>query len=165
MKNLTSGLATRRPWAATWAIALVFLGVAGCAKGQKSSTSLAPVAGTVKLDDKPLAEAALEFVPNGDTHGQGGAASSDEAGHFVVTTPFGEEGLPPGEYRVIISKLVLPQDMHFDIPPDKNLPPIETPYRESLPLRYADRMNSKLSVKVAPSGTDKMVFTLRSGKK
>lgn len=83
----------------------------------------------------------------------------------MVSTPFGEEGLPPGDYRVIISKLELPPGMHFDVPPDKNLPPIETPYRESLPARYSDRLKSTLTIKVAAAGTDKMAFTLTAGKK
>jgi len=145
--------------------ALVSLGMVGCAKVQKSTSVLAPVSGKVTMDGKPLTEASLEFVPRGETKGQGGSAASDEEGRFVVSTPFGEEGLPPGEYSVIISKLVLPAGMHFDVPPDKNLPPIETPYRESLPPQYSDRANSKLVVKVANEGTDKMSFTLTASRK
>src|SRR4051812_31429458 len=82
--------------AAATALVLLILGSAGvgCEKNQASNIELAPVAGMVTLNEKPLSDAIIEFIPAGDTPGQGGAATTDVDGHFKVTSPFGEEGLP-----------------------------------------------------------------------
>ncbi|SIO32325.1 hypothetical protein SAMN05444166_3781 [Singulisphaera sp. GP187] len=166
MKDVTNDRAARPLRATAPALALwclgVGVGVVGCGEKQTSVVALAPVAGKVTLDEKPLAEAVVEFIPTGDTQGQGGAATTNDEGQFKVTTPFGEEGLTAGDYKVIVSKLVLPPDLHFDVPPDKNLPPADNPYQESLPPKYSDRLNSTLTIKVAPSGSDKVSLTLRS---
>lgn len=167
MNDTIHRCAARRTRAAGAALALLVLalGGVGCQQKQASAVSLAPVAGKVTLNEQPLTEAVLEFIPTGNTKGQGGSATTDDEGRFTVVTPFGEEGLTAGDYQVVVSKLVLPKGVHFDVPPDKTLPPADNPYRESLPAQYSDRMNSKLTVKVAPSGTDKMSFTLRTSAK
>jgi hypothetical protein len=163
MKSVIKRDAARGPRAAACGLlALWFLGLAGCERKQSSGVPLAQAAGKVTLDGKPLAEATLEFVPTGDTKGQGGSAITDDEGLFTVTSPFGEEGLTAGDYRVVISKLVLPAGVHFDVPPDKTLPPADNPYQESLPAKYSDRTNSKLNIKVSPGGSDKLSFTLKS---
>lgn len=157
--------AARTIRAAAW-LGLAIAAGSGCGSTKQVSTvQLAPVSGKLTLDDKPLAEATMEFIPTGETPGQGGGATTNEDGTFTAMTPFGEEGLPPGDYQVVVSKLELPSNVHFDVPPDKTLPPADNPYREVLPPSYSDRMRSKLTVKVAPNGTDKMAFTLRSSKK
>ena len=167
MDNMINRCIARGPRAMATARALLLLGLGlvGCQKAQVSTVELARVAGKVTLDEKPLDEATLEFIPEGDTRGQGGAATTSGEGRFTVTTPFGEEGLTAGTYKVVVSKLVLPKGVHFDTPPDKTLPPADSVYRELLPPRYSDSMASTLKVEVARGGTDQMSFTLRSGKK
>lgn len=156
----------RNSRAAAGAMALLLLGAIGCGdKGQKSTLPLTIASGKVTLDGKPLPEAELEFIPIGDTRGQGGAAVTNQDGLYLATTPFGEEGLIAGEYTVVVSKRVLPAGVHFDTPPDKTLPPADNPYREILPPKYSDRLSSMLTMKVPSSGDAMNNFVLVSKKK
>jgi hypothetical protein len=72
------------------------LAVVGCG-GQR----LSPVEGIVLLDGKPLASAAVQFVPQGP--GRDATAETDAAGHFVMSTTKPRDGVQPGTYKVVIS--------------------------------------------------------------
>jgi len=160
MNSVTIQIATRSFRVAAWAVALLVLTNSGCSKAQKSTVDLFPATGKVSLDGEPIAEATLEFIPVGDTKGQGGAATTDHEGNYSAETPYGEVGLAPGDYQVVISKLALPKGVHFDVPPDKNLPPADNPYREILPAHYSDRTRTKLTMKMPPKEASKKDFTL-----
>lgn len=145
---------------------LLILGAAGCGSSeQQSSLPLTIATGKVTLDGKPLPEAELEFIPTGDTRGQGGAAVTNEDGRYMATTPYGESGLTAGEYKVVVSKRVLPANVHFDTPPDKSLPPADNPYQESLPPKYSDRLASTLTMSVPANGDALNNFILTTKKK
>jgi hypothetical protein len=91
----------------TAAITVSFLFVIGCSGGREPyKKDLVKVTGTVKLDDKPLAGATVTFIPTGTTKGLGASGKSDGSGAYSLTTPMGHEGVLPGEYKVIVSKLV-----------------------------------------------------------
>ncbi|WP_406698611.1 carboxypeptidase-like regulatory domain-containing protein [Singulisphaera sp. Ch08] len=166
MRRATNHRAARRFRAAVWTMGLLLLGAIGCGdKGQKSTLPLTITSGKVTLNGKPLPEAELEFIPVGDTKGQGGAAVTNEDGRYMATTPFGEEGLIAGDYKVIVSKRVLPEGVHFDTPPDKTLPPADNPYQEILPPKYSDRMSTTLTMKVSSSGDSMNNFLLETKKK
>jgi hypothetical protein len=156
--------AAPRPRAAALVTALA-LGFAGCTKEQKSVVDLVPASGKVTLDGSPLAEAELEFIPEGGTRGQGGAALTNADGTYTANTPYGEPGLAAGEYKVVISKLVLAEGMTSENPADRSLPPADNPYREVLSPAYSDRMISSLRARVAPDKPSINNFLLKSGRK
>jgi len=160
MRFSSNQFAARR-FRAAWALVLMLLSISGCGgNSQKSEVELFTATGKVTVDGEPLAEANMEFVPVGDTRGQGGVAITDFEGNYSAETPYGETGLPAGEYQVVISKLELPKGVHFDVPPDKNLPPADSPYRESLPPHYSDRGRTKLKMKMPAKAASKKDFTL-----
>ena len=137
-------------------ILLVF--VLGCGKGGEPRPELAPVTGTVLLDAKPLANADVDFSPIGSTAGVGGQTRTNESGKFIVTYGHGGNGLPVGEYRVTISRRLMPDGS--PVPPDDETPPIESPASESLPEKY--HTNSELTEKVTKEGPNDFTFELKS---
>lgn len=78
-------------------LGLVMLLALGC-----GGRAYRPVTGTVTLDGDPLADTYLAFVPVGA--GEGAYATTDEDGHFDLSTHFAR-GAAPGEYKVIATAL------------------------------------------------------------
>jgi hypothetical protein len=90
-----------RPGTLTVSI-LVTVGIVltGCSSSPRPPTY--PVTGTVTLQGKPLAGAAITFVPTGD--GEAASAITDSDGKYALTTWEAGDGARPGEYRVKVSK-------------------------------------------------------------
>ena len=78
----------------------------GCSK---TDPSLVAVTGTVTINDQPLANATVTFIPKDGTPGFGGVGKTDAAGKSKL---FGNRddapGILPGEYRVVVSKRLMP---------------------------------------------------------
>src|SRR5258708_12464031 len=160
MHSITNKGAAARRLPAVCAVAALVLGIAGCNAGPKSTVPLVPASGKVTLDGAPLGEAVLEFIPVGETHGQGGNARTNPDGGYTAATPFGEPGLAAGAYMVVISKRALPQGA---TPPEKNLPPAYSPYQEVLSPAYSDRVATTLNATVPATGEATNNFPLNSG--
>jgi hypothetical protein len=62
-----------------------------------------PVSGTVTLDGKPLEGAGVGFHPRGE--GPLGSAVTNMQGEYAIES-INRRGLPPGTYRVTISKKI-----------------------------------------------------------
>jgi hypothetical protein len=75
---------------------IVTLALAGCGK-----SGMTPVEGTVLLDGKPLAGAAIHFVPQGK--GRDATGETDKNGQFAMSTFQPRDGAAPGTYKVLIS--------------------------------------------------------------
>jgi len=67
------------------------------------------VTGTVKMDGQPFPGASVAFMPRGTTEGQVAVSVTDAEGKFEMTYPDGGKGVPIGEYKVFISKLLTPE--------------------------------------------------------
>ena len=82
---------------------LVTVGIVltGCSYSSRRPTY--PVTGTVTLKGKPLAGAAVTFVPTGN-EGEAASAITDSEGKYALTTWRAGDGARPGEYRVKVSK-------------------------------------------------------------
>jgi hypothetical protein len=123
---------------------LIGLGVlAGCTP---SAPPLTPVAGTVTLDDQPLAGALVKFLPQGDTQGHGGFGKTDANGRYEIAPQrLKGKGLSPGEYKVIVSRKLQPDGT--PLPPDAK--PIETGAIESVPEPYCKLNLTPLTVTIS----------------
>lgn len=73
----------------------------GCWGSSKPPTY--PVAGTVTLQGKPVAGAAITFVPTAPD-GEAASAITDAAGKYALTTWEAGDGARPGDYRVKVFK-------------------------------------------------------------
>jgi hypothetical protein len=121
----------------------------GCGKA-RSQLPLVPVTGTVTLDNKPLTSTSLRFVPVGTTKGNGATGYTDEEGKYELRTPQGDLGAPAGEYRVIFSKLVMPDGSPFSGESEGGQ--MDSPAREILPPKFSDETQSNVRATVQPDG-------------
>ncbi|MDR3633274.1 MAG: carboxypeptidase-like regulatory domain-containing protein [Isosphaeraceae bacterium] len=148
--------AARYVQAAIWGAALL-LGAAGCGGGQQSTVALVPAVGTVTIDGAPLPEAVVQFIPAGETRGQGGSGLTNAEGAYKAATPFGEPGLPTGEYKVVISKRALPTGT--------GAAAAAGPDAEVLAPAYSDMAKTTLKARVPAGGEATNDFALRAVKK
>jgi hypothetical protein len=81
-------------------LCLATLLAAGCGSG----TPLGEVEGTVNWEGRPLANVAVEFIPDADkgTSGPRSTAVTDAEGHFVLRCEDQRPGAVIGFYRVVI---------------------------------------------------------------
>jgi hypothetical protein len=75
--------------------------------GCSSTNKLIDVEGVVLLDNEPVAEATVLFIPDGGT-GQPAHGMTDENGKFQLTTFKDNDGALPGSYKVTVTKSVPP---------------------------------------------------------
>jgi hypothetical protein len=120
------------------------------------------VIGTITLNDQPLANATITFIPKDGTPGFGGVGKTDAAGKYKLLGSRDDAvGIPPGEYRVVVSKRRMPDGS--EVPADDHTPPMNSPARESLPAAYSSMAATTLSATVRP-GVGPIDFPLRDKK-
>lgn len=139
-------------------VLLLLIALAGCSR-DPNEPELIPVVGTVTLDNGPLASAVVTFIPINETPGKGAVGQTDGGGRYQLKSPDGKKGLPAGEYKVIVSKLVLKDGS--DYIPEPGVAPIDSPGREKLPATYSEAEHSVLKKTVSP-GSGPIDFPLRS---
>lgn len=127
-------------------VALGLLSTVGC-EGS-SDSGVVPVTGTVKYKGKPIEGALVLFIPVEGTIGTGGSGTTASGGAYTIMSNQGKEGLPPGSYKVVISKTAMPDGSA----PDPNVPPIESQAKETLPARYSSELSSTLTKAVSEGG-------------
>lgn len=139
---------------------LIVVGI-GCGS-EPTGPEKVPVTGTVSLNGESLPGAVITFIPTGKTPGLGGTARSDASGKFVLTSARGGEGAPAGEYRVAVSRRLMPDGS--PVPADDKTPPIESPAQESLPPIYSNPEMTQLTATVTPDGPPiQLALTAKGG--
>ena len=109
--------------------------VVGCGAG--SGEQLAPVAGKVTVDGKPVTTGSVSFRPdagqgNKSQHQPNGAI--DAEGNYELFVPPDRKGAPPGWYKVVVSA--------FDNPmPGK-------PLKSFIDMKYSDETTTPLKLEV-----------------
>jgi uncharacterized protein (TIGR03067 family) len=73
-------------------------------KGDNNAKGLASVEGTVRFDGQPLPKATVVFVPV-NKGGQKATGTTNAKGEYKLTTK-GKKGALPGDYKVVITKMV-----------------------------------------------------------
>ena len=141
---------------------LVTVGIVltGCSNSSRARTY--PVTGTVTLQGKPVAGAAITFVPTGN-EGEAASAITDSNGKYALTTWRAGDGARPGEYRVKISKqeqqtvdpskmvknLSIEEEQKIYVESKKPRPPTKS----LIPSKYQDDQTSGLVHKVEKKPT------------
>ena len=85
----------------TLLLAVLSLSFTGCGYRRPAQVK---TTGTVTLDGEPVANAALMFIPDS---GRPASGNTNTNGAFELSSYGGNDGLPAGNYRVTVSKLVL----------------------------------------------------------
>lgn len=130
----------------------------GCSS-KEPGPELTPTTGTVLLNEEPLVNADLVFIPLEGTPGVGGQSRTKEAGEFEVIYSHGGAGLPAGTYRVAVSYRLMPDGT--PVPEGDTTPPIESPARETMPRKYTDHDQSELKATVAPGKPIELKLTTK----
>ena len=132
----------------------------GCSNSSRAPTY--PVTGTVTSQGKPVAGAAITFVPTGE-EGEAASAITDSVGKYALTTWQAGDGARPGDYRVKVSKqeqtTVDPSKMvkNLSIEEEQKIyveskkPP--PPAKSLIPRKYQDDQASGLVHKVEKKPT------------
>lgn len=82
-------------------LVLMLLAVCGCGGDGIERT---PILGKLTIQGEPLGGASIEFTPAGSSDTPGAMGVSDTSGKFeVISSRRGDEGIPPGEYKVRVS--------------------------------------------------------------
>ncbi|MFL5342664.1 MAG: hypothetical protein ACJ8F7_21235 [Gemmataceae bacterium] len=83
-------------------VCLGLVAFTGCAKGG-AGYKITDAEGTIKLDGKPAAGVIVQFIPD-KSLGQvpGSTGTTDDSGHYVMTTSNGRKGAVVGKHVVII---------------------------------------------------------------
>jgi hypothetical protein len=133
------------------AMGLLILTLAGC--GQRpTEPDLLPVSGRVTLKDgSPLPGAVVTFLPEGATKGIAYSGRTDQDGNYSLKSARGNEGAAEGEYKVTVSKLVLPDGSDFD-PVTAGVGEIDSGAQQKLPAYYSDPDKTILKRKVTKGG-------------
>ena len=126
---------------------MIPLTLAGCGDG----LNRVPIEGTLtSMGKTPIDGAVLIFIPGEGTPGEGAIGQTDAAGKFtVISSRNDDSGIPPGKYRVRVSRLVDGQTNQL-LPADAT----EADYPnsiESIPPPYAGD-NSPLEAEISDSG-------------
>jgi hypothetical protein len=139
-------------------LCLLLLTPGGCGKG-KDLPDLAPVTGTVTLDGQPLAEAEITFTPIGTTAGLGSEGRTAGDGKYQLKAVRRGAGAAAGQYKVVISKRVMPDGSV--VRPSPDTPPIMSPGKELLSPQYSDPAQTTLTATV-PAGGGTIDFPLKT---
>lgn len=131
--------------------------IVGCSGKPPAPPKLAPtvpLTGAVTLDDKPLADATVNFIPEVQGGFRGAMGRTDASGKYELTTDIGggkaNKGAIPGKYKVTVSKLVKPDGT--PIPADSKEPPMNLGAMESIPLQYSSYGETQLVFDVPSAG-------------
>jgi hypothetical protein len=128
---------------------------------------LVPIKGKVTLDGQPLADANVSFaVPDGKnpTGFTSASGMTDSSGLYQAKT--GDKyGVPPGRYRIAVSKWATPNGQPFKADPANGLDEIQAQMsgamKQMVPEKYADVQN-QLTVEIAPDRKDPVDVELKS---
>lgn len=125
-------------------LALFALGCGGGSSGPK----LQPVTGNVTFKGKKLPGALVAFYPIETTTGNGGTGKTDADGKYTITYRRGGEGLPAGKYKVTVSKRIMPDGTE----PAKDVQPMDSPAKETIPAQYSNEEGTILVKTVSEGG-------------
>jgi hypothetical protein len=144
-----------------WTLAILLvsatLALSGCAKRLPSVT---PASGTVRLNGKPLPNAAVTFVPLLNDYGAetNSVAVTDEQGHFELKCRFKDQpGAVVGQHVVVVKETPVPENLRRE-----QDGAVLARYRASLgnrpiPVSYTTTADSPLRIEVKP---DQSVYDL-----
>jgi hypothetical protein len=134
-----------RPGLLFWWLTLALL---GCGP-DPNAPEMAPVEGTVYLNDRPLANATVTFTPTGSTRGVVSTGHTGADGRYTLKTVRRQDGAAIGTHRVVINKLELPDGS--SPAPDAG-GPMDTAAKEALPGRYSSAERTTLTATVKANG-------------
>ncbi len=131
-------------------VLLLILIFSGCSSKGKP----VEVEGIVLLDNEPVPEATVLFIPEGGT-GQPAHGMTDENGRFQLTTFKENDGAPPGNYAVTVTKSVPPPQ-----PPEADPSDSQSVYTHFKAIKEQKKAKSLLPSAYSSQKTTPFHFTV-----
>lgn len=133
----------------------LLISFSGC--GGADRPKLVKVTGQVTLNGEPLSGAAimLQRDPPDPQYGRPSRGMTDLSGNFSGSTYAEGDGIPPGKYKVAITKLEVPEEYNSE-GPEENQPPV----KYITPFIYSDPERSGLTVEITSKGITPAVIEL-----
>jgi len=132
---------------------LALVASAGCSQGPGS---FAHVSGVVTLNGAPVDGAKVTFVSTTEMEGQKArySTTTDSAGKYMIAGWGKQPGIPPGMYKVVVTKLVMKGGK------------VQTPEEgfDSTQLEMSGMGKNELPKEYAEENTTKLTATLDTGK-
>lgn len=149
-----------RSWLGLPVLFAALAAVLGCGGG--GSGSYATVSGVVTQNGAPIDGAKVTFYSTVETDGKKGgpySAQTDSNGKYVIAMVAKEPGIPPGMYKVTVTK----PDVRSGISPDLDAGQIEAAGigKNSLPSSYESFNTTKLSATLEPGKNADVNFDLK----
>lgn len=122
----------------------------GCSQAPPPLPDTVPFSGSVELDGKPMDGGMVTFLSKTEK-GVNATGIVNENGEYSLKVSVGKaekEGALPGDYKVTISRFVLPSGKPQDLSK-----PVEVPGRESLPPKYSVPNQTVLTATVKSGGS------------
>jgi hypothetical protein len=145
------------------ALALVSLvAVAGCSG--TGPGSFAHVSGTITHNGTPVDGAKVKFVSTTEVDGVRDefATETDSAGKYLIAGVGKNPGIPPGRYKVVITKLALKPGARV---PDEGFDTTQLEMSglgvNALPKEYSDANTTKLSATLESGKNENVNFDLK----
>jgi hypothetical protein len=151
-----------RGWQAPLAGWIALAALVGCTGG-KDAGSYATVSGVVTNNGAPVDGAKVNFYSTVEAAGKGSASYSvmtDSFGKYLIATVGKEPGIPPGMYKVTITKL---DGNSAKLPPDFDQGQLEASgmAKNMMPKDYENVNTTKLSVTLEPGKNENKNFDLK----
>lgn len=125
--------------------------VAGCGARNERQRTLVRVSGTVTLNGEPVSGALVVYSPVTDGH-PAAQGTTDENGTYRLTTFDTNDGVPPGKYKILVTKKTMTNSMtaqesreYFST--SGEAPPIPE-FHNELPEQYSLHNTTELSTTV-----------------
>lgn len=144
-KLLDSQARSMQSWFRVIVCSLTLLGVVGCGDGIKR----VPIQGLLTCEGVPVDFATVQFIPGPGVEGEGAIGQTSAAGRFtLVSSRQSDEGIPPGNYTVRVTRLV---DFDGTVLPANAAEADYPRSRESIPPPYSG-MSSPLEAVISEEG-------------
>ena len=133
-----------------------------------TGNAMLPVQGTVMLDGQPLEGAAIGFIPA--EGGRPATGKTDAQGHFTLASFTANDGLPPGSYKVTVTKVEVgraaqaapsSRDAEEAGGESTAMGRIDQGVKFLTPVKYSSPLTTDLVVEVGP-GMEPVKLDLRS---
>ncbi|QDV14195.1 hypothetical protein CA51_40890 [Rosistilla oblonga] len=120
-----------------------------------------PASGRVLVDGKPVEGISVALLPEAGVAGRGGFGVTDASGAFSLTSVEGQEGVREGKYKVIFTKLALPDGS----PIPEGASAADVGAENILPPAYGNPDMSTMYTTITAGTNPEMEFELDSKRK
>lgn len=143
----------------------VLIGCGGGGVGSEDRPETAPVTVTIAYNKTPVADATVTFSPKNLNQGKAAYGKTDSSGVVKLNAFTDVEGVVPGEYHVLVSKMEVvasQEDIPMDDPRYTGEPDTtpKAPPKSLIPEKYNAAATSKLEASVKAGQDNSFTFDL-----